>query len=112
MMIVLGAGLAGCAAARILSEAGFQMLLAEKFKMPRNKSCSGVLIQKFLELVRRCFGEEVPERVMCASALNKGMIFTEAKGRELRFEQEGRNIWRSSFDHWFAAKAKESGAQV
>ena len=111
-VIVVGAGPAGCAAAKGLSEAGFRVLLAEKFKMPRNKSCSGVLIKKSLELVRRYFGEEVPQRVMCAPTLSKGMIFTDAKGREYRFEQEGRNIWRASFDQWLAAKAKENGTQV
>ena len=39
-VIVVGAGPAGCTAARTLAGNGYKVLLAEKFKMPRNKSCS------------------------------------------------------------------------
>ena len=38
------------------------------------------------------------------------MIFTDDKGKEYRFEQPGINVWRSSFDKWFADKAKEASA--
>ena len=52
-VIVIGAGPAGCTAAKILAENGFRVLLAEKFKLPRYKSCSGQLIQKTLNLVKQ-----------------------------------------------------------
>ena len=111
-VIVVGAGPAGCTAAKVLSEKGYKVLLVEKFRMPRYKSCSGVLIKKSMELVKLYFGEDVPESVMCTPTENKGMIFTNDRGKEYRFEQEGLNIWRSHFDGWLAKKAKESGAEV
>lgn len=111
-VIIVGAGPAGSTAAKILAEKGFGVLLIEKFKIPRYKSCSGILIKKTLTLIDRYFGESVPESVMCEPAENKGMIFTNDKGKEYRFEQEGRNIWRSSFDYWLVRKAEESGAVV
>ena len=40
------------------------------------------------------------------------MIFTDDKGQTFRFEQDGLNVWRSSFDKWLADKAAESGAEV
>ncbi len=40
------------------------------------------------------------------------MIFTNDKGKEYRFEQEGLNVWRSGFDNWLAGKAVERGAQM
>jgi len=49
---------------------------------------------------------------MCAPSINRGMIFTDDKGKEYRFEQEGLNIWRSSFDAWLAEKAAECGAEI
>ena len=111
-VIVVGAGPAGCTAAKTLAEKGYKVLLVEKFKMPRYKSCSGVLIKKSMELVKNYFGEAVPESAMCTPTDNRGMVFTNDTGKEYRFEQEGLNVWRSHFDGWLAGKAKESGAEV
>ncbi len=110
--IVIGAGPAGCTATKKLAGNGLKVLLVEKFKMPRYKSCSGVLIKKSMDLVERYFGERVPQHTMCAPTKNCGMIFTNDKGNEYCFEQNGLNIWRSSFDNWLAKKAMESGAQI
>lgn len=111
-VIVVGAGPAGCTAAKALAEKGHKVLLVEKFKLPRYKSCSGVLIKKSMELMRTYFGEDVPESAMCTPTENRGMIFTDDKGKEYRFEQEGLNVWRSHFDGWLAGKAGKSGAEV
>ncbi len=111
-VIAVGAGPAGCTAAKALAEKGYNVLLVEKFKMPRYKSCSGVLIKKSMELVKKYFGEAVPESAMCTPTDNRGMIFTNDAGKEYRFGQEGLNVWRSHFDGWLAGKAKESGAEV
>lgn len=111
-VIVVGAGPAGCTAAKTLAEKGYHVLLVEKFKIPRYKSCSGILIQKAMELIKLYFGECVPESVMCKPTDNRGLIFTSDKGKELRFEQEGRNVWRSLFDGWLTEKARESGVEV
>ena len=111
-VIVVGAGPAGCTASKVLAGKGYKVLLVEKFKMPRYKSCSGVLIKKSMELVKTYFGENVPESAMCTPTENRGMIFTNDAGREYRFEQEGLNVWRSHFDGWLAKKAQESGAEV
>ena len=111
-VIVIGAGPAGSTAAKTLAEQGFSVLLVEKFKIPRYKSCSGQLIKKTLDLVQTYFGEAVPAYTMCVPAENRGMIFTDDKGRSFRFEQDGLNVWRSSFDKWLADKAAQCGAEV
>ncbi len=59
-----------------------------------------------------CFGETVPGHVTCAPAENRGMVFTDDRGREYRFEQPGLNIWRSGFDHWLAGRAAARGARL
>ena len=109
--VVVGAGPAGAAAAKALCEAGRRVLLVERFRLPRYKSCSGILIKKSLGLVKQYFGEEVPSAVCCAPVENRGMIFTDDKGGEYAFRQEGRNVWRGAFDGWLVAKAAESGAE-
>lgn len=111
-VIVTGAGPSGSTAAKILAEHGRSVLLVEKCKMPRYKSCSGQLIKKTLDLVQLYFGESVPASTMCTPAENRGMIFTNDKGRVFRFEQPGLNVWRSSFDKWLADQAARSGAEV
>lgn len=111
-VIIIGAGPTGSTAAKILSEKGYRILLAEKCKIPRYKSCSGQLIKKTIDLVQSYFGEAVPASVMCTPAENRGMIFTDDRGNEFRFEQEGLNVWRSSFDHWLASKAADCGAEI
>ncbi len=111
-VIVVGAGPAGSCAAKTLAEKGYKILMVEKFKMPRYKSCSGQLIRKSIDLVQEYFGESVPASVMCTPTENRGMILTDDKGREFRFEQEGLNVWRSSFDEWLANKAALVGAEV
>ena len=111
-VIVVGAGATGCTAAKTLSENGYKVLLVEKFKMPRYKSCSGQLIKKTVDLVQEYFGVAVPASVMCTPTENRGMIFTNDKGKEFRFEQPGLNVWRSSFDNWLAMKASEYGVEV
>jgi flavin-dependent dehydrogenase len=111
-VIVIGAGPAGCAAAHELARSGQKVLLVERFELPRNKSCSGILIKKSMDLIKRYFGEDAPGHTMCMPRDNRGMIFTNDQGREYRFEQEGLNIWRSSFDHWLAEKAAQAGAEL
>lgn len=111
-VIIIGAGPAGTTAAKVLAEGGFKVLLVEKFKMPRYKSCSGQLIKKTLDLVQRYFGETVPLSTMCTPTENRGMIFTDDKGKRFVFEQEGLNVWRSSFDNWLAERAALHGAEI
>lgn len=111
-VIVSGAGPTGSTAAKVLAEKGLRVLLVERHKLPRYKSCSGVLIQKTMNLVRRYFGEDVPLSATCTPVENRGMIFTDDKGREFRFEQGGLNVWRSSFDNWLTEQAAASGAEV
>lgn len=111
-VIIVGAGPSGSTAAKTLAEKGFKVLLTEKFKMPRYKSCSGQLIKKTIDLVKAYFSENVPTSAMCTPTENKGMIFTDDKGREFCFEQNGLNVWRSTFDKWLADKAVQAGAEL
>ena len=111
-VIVIGAGPAGATAAKTLAEGGCKTLLAERSKMPRYKSCSGQLIRKTLDLVEACYGEPVPRSAMCTPTENRGVILTDDRGNTFRFEQHGRNVWRSDFDKWLADKAASVGVEV
>ena len=111
-VIIIGAGPTGSSAAKELASNGYKVLIIEKFRLPRNKSCSGVLIKKSVDLVASYFGEPVPQSVMCSPVDSKGMVFTNDVGQEYRYEQDGLNIWRSTFDQWLALQAVKAGAEL
>lgn len=111
-VIIIGAGPAGSTASKVLADNGLSVLMVEKFKMPRYKSCSGQLIKKTIDLVQEYYGKPVPEDTMCVPTENRGMIFTDDKGRAFRYEQEGLNVWRSSFDKWLADNAAHAGVEI
>ncbi len=111
-VIVIGAGPCGCTTASTLSKSGFKVLLLEKSKLPRYKSCSGVLVEKSLHLIEKYFGQSVPLSVSCTPVQNRGMVFTDDLGQEYKFESRGLNIWRDKFDYWLTTLAKRFGVEI
>lgn len=111
-VIVIGAGPSGCIAARTLSKSGLKVLLLEKCKLPRYKSCSGILIEKSMRFIEQQFGCTVPQSVTCTPVDNRGMIFTDDLGREYRFTSRGLNIWRDKFDYWLLSFAQEAETEI
>ena len=111
-VIVIGAGPCGCITASTLSKNGLKVLLLEKCKLPRYKSCSGVLIEKSLRLIEKYFGQSVPLSVSCTPVQNRVMVLTDDLGREYIFESRGLNIWRDKFDYWLTTLAKQFGVEI
>lgn len=109
---VIGAGPAGATAAKLLADAGRSVLLVERKRLPRYKSCSGVLIGRTLQLVREHFGADVPPVALCTPTASKGMVFVDDRGTAQRFDQDGLNVWRSGFDGWLARCAAAAGARL
>lgn len=107
--IIIGAGPAGSTAAKTLSKNNKKVLLVEKFALPRYKSCSGQLIKKSIDLVKKYFGEDVPLSVTCDPSENNGTILFDENGNESCYEQSALNVWRSDFDFWLTKKAVASG---
>ena len=110
-VIIIGAGPAGCIAAKKLAEYGFEVLLAEKMSLPREKSCSGILIPKSIQMVETELGK-IPEDVFSSPRINQGIILNSEDGKEYRFESEGYNIWRNEFDRWMCLKAEDAGCTL
>ena len=108
-VLVVGAGPAGCMAAKKVADAGYKVLLVEKMEVPREKSCSGILIKKSVSAVEKEFGK-IPEGVLCQQK-NQGIIITNERNKVFKFESEGLNVWRSSFDHWLTSVAEDAGVE-
>jgi flavin-dependent dehydrogenase len=111
-VIVIGGGVTGSIASQQLSSMGYSVLLVDKAKMPREKSCSGILIKKTIHLVQSHVHSSIPETVTCEPRQSKGMKFYDENGKEYIFEQDGLNIWRDKFDYWLLKKSQEAGTTV
>ena len=108
-VIVIGAGPAGCMAAKRLANSGFNVLLVERMEIPREKSCSGILIKKSIDIIEDEFGK-IHDSVLSKPNINKGIIITSEENQTFKFESDGINVWRSSFDGWLTLKTKDAGA--
>ncbi|HEY0196829.1 MAG TPA: NAD(P)/FAD-dependent oxidoreductase [Methanobacterium sp.] len=108
---VIGAGPAGCMASKRMAEAGYEVLLVEKMELPREKSCSGILIPKSIQMVEKEFGE-IPGTVFSHPKINRGIKLTNEDGQVFSFESEGYTIWRNLFDQWIAHKARDAGVEL
>jgi len=95
--IVIGAGPSGAMIAKELGER-FRILILEKKKLPREKSCSGVLIGKSVHRVNDCFGD-IPDYVTVSPRTTKGLCI-QTSTNIYRFDDCGLNVNRSAFDYW------------
>lgn len=110
-VIVIGAGPAGCMVAKRLGESGYTVLLVEKMQIPREKSCSGILIERTVEFVEHEFGK-IPKAVFCEPNVTKGLILYNEENQPFKFESKGYNIWRKTFDEWLTVQAIDTGVEV
>jgi len=106
-VVVAGGGIAGSVAARFAAKNGFKTLLIEKYKTPRNKSCSGIQFTYFEKLI----GTKIPREKLCTNELNKVEMITPS-GKVLKGQMRMLNFWRSTFDHWLNTLAAEAGAEL
>ena len=109
---IIGAGPAGSCAAYRLARRGYSVIVIEHCKLPRYKSCSGMIIAYAVQFIRNVYGLEIPTSVMCRPEVNKGMYFIDCDGKELCFTQTGCNVWRNLFDNWLTGLAQGAGAVV
>ncbi|MGB9979615.1 NAD(P)/FAD-dependent oxidoreductase [Methanobacterium sp.] len=110
-VMVIGAGPAGCITAKKMTDAGYNVLLVEKMKIPREKSCSGILIKKSINIIENEFGK-IPDSILCKPNISRGIIITNEKNQSFKFESDSLNVWRSLLDKWLAFKAKNAGAEL
>ncbi len=109
--VVVGAGPAGAAAARVMVEAGLSVLVIERKKLPRYKICSGLINEKSLRLTKKYFGD-IPEECYCRPRIIKGvrLWYDTKRSRDWPFGEKGApNVWRAQYDEWLV---RRSGAEV
>ncbi len=107
--IVVGAGPAGCNAAARLAAAGARVLLLEKEKLPRYKTCGGGVVARAAK-----YGElpapPVVQRALPAATLHlltSGLHFEVQRPEPFLFM-----TMRAAVDAWWCDRARAAGAEV
>ncbi len=105
--VVIGAGISGSVAAKILADKGCDVLLVDRATPPRDKACSGVQLRYMKKLI----GEKIPRDVLCGNTLNRVRL-TAPSGRHIEGRMRLLNYWRRDFDHWLNGLAADAGADT
>jgi flavin-dependent dehydrogenase len=96
---IVGAGPAGCAAARECTRRGLKTVLVEKKKIPRHKACSGILVPDSINTLSEHFGD-VPQDVLASPALVRAMRMHFPGSHAWDIPIQGLMIWRDRLDAW------------
>lgn len=106
-VLVVGAGPAGIAAAKYLSERGLRVLIVERKDLPRFKLCGGALSSRFSQYLPMDFRKKV------LNTINRGILGFKGKKHVLR-EKHGVAyiIDRSDFDFFLLEKALDGGVEL
>src|SRR5512133_457908 len=110
-VIIVGASLSAAAAAKRLTDAGYEAIALERFPLPRNKPCSGIISPRGHRFLIENFGP-LPKEVLHEPAGCRGVTFYFPGGVELPMEFDGGttpHLNRTFSDHW---AIQRSGAVV
>jgi geranylgeranyl reductase family protein len=106
---VVGAGPAGCSAARALAQNGMKVVLIEKARLPRYKTCGGGVLGRAYRLLPDAAREVVERefRSIALSFMGAGMDFVATRPTPLVYM-----TMRAELDFLLTREARKAGAEV
>ncbi|MDT3400377.1 geranylgeranyl reductase family protein [Streptomyces sp. B1866] len=107
-VVVVGAGPAGASAAHAAASAGRRVLLLEKARLPRYKTCGGGIIGPSREALPPGFEPPLRDRVHAVTFSLNGRLTRTRRSRHTLFEL----VSRPEFDAGLVRAAREAGAEV
>jgi len=102
---IVGAGPAGCAAARECTLHGLRVVIVEKKKIPRHKACSGILVPDSISTLLKHFGN-LPQDVLAVPSHINAMRMHFPGGHIGDIPIHGLMVWRDRFDAWLCDASK------
>ena len=110
-VIIIGAGLSAAAAAKRLVDAGLEVIVLERFQLPRHKICSGILSPRGHRFLLENFGP-LPREVLHDPVSCRGVTFHFPSMVSIPMDFFGGttpHLHRKEADHW---AIKSSGAEI
>ncbi len=105
-IFICGGGIAGSICAKYAAKGGLKTLFVEKFKTPREKSCSGIQFGYFEKIL----GEKIPKERLCSNEISKVSMHL-PNGKSMKAPFKMFNFMRDNFDDWLNQVAIENGAE-
>lgn len=111
-VIVAGGGPGGALAAKRCTEGGFNTLLIERKKLPRDKVCTGMVVGDWARhTIRQEFGE-IPGTVLVDPPHSLGCRIYVQGAEPRSLEWDAQWAWRKDLDYWMVQRAIEAGVPV
>ncbi len=110
-VVIVGASLAGAAAAKRLVDAGLETIVLERKALPRHKVCSGILSPRGHRFLLENFGP-LPAQALHQPTSCQGVTFHFPSMVSLKMDFFGGStphLHRKYADHW---AIKRSGAEI
>ncbi|HET9382095.1 MAG TPA: geranylgeranyl reductase family protein [Streptomyces sp.] len=107
-VVVVGAGPAGASAAYAVAVTGRRVLLLEKARLPRYKTCGGGIIGPSRDSLPPGFELPLRDRVHAVTFSSNGRFSRTRRSRQMLFGL----INRSEFDHQLVEHAQKAGAEL
>ena len=113
-VIIVGAGPAGSTAGYLLSKFGLKVLLIEKFKLPRQKLCAGLITFKTYELIKRIFNLSNNDfnKLINFSSKTFKLYYRDKLISSGKSSQAFYFVERDKYDLFFVEKARQQGTEV
>ena len=111
-VIVVGAVPGGAAASKRCAEAGLRTLVLEKWALPRDKVCSGMIMGPWAQQIIRDHFGAIPREVLVPPRVLKGHRFHLPGARPEDLAWETPLAWRKDLDAWLFQKAEAAGVEV
>ncbi|MEA2065550.1 MAG: FAD-dependent monooxygenase [Thermotogota bacterium] len=109
-VIVVGAGPAGISAAKVLSNAGLDVLLIDKSAFPRDKGCGGGLTPRSIKLLKRLFPDfNYPKNVVNTFEFGQIQNKSFKPFHRVRIKSDIHTVKRKDFDNLLLKEAKKYG---
>ncbi len=111
-VIVVGGGPAGSVAAKSCAQNGFKTVLLEKKKLPRDKTCSGMVMGPWAHhIVEQEFGK-IPQEVLVEPHYLAGHMLHVPSVPPQMITWRTPLAWRKDLDFWMIQKAQDDGVEV
>jgi flavin-dependent dehydrogenase len=103
-IVIVGAGPAGCSAAKFLSD-DYNVLMVDRSKFPRNKSCGGLLVEESQDFIKDW---NIPKDIFSAPKYLDLKMIDWDNDLERDLKRGLWNISRERFDDWLLKQTRKS----